>query len=133
MGATGSFLNQIPFLSDLPPNRTLGLAPRRGKGDPEAFSREAFIKDVRNGEVVFNHERKRGRRVLKGVTVENARWMGNLLARLSDKQLTDAFRSGGFNDSETAIYVRTMRERITQLQELDDYSARRVSAGRDSK
>lgn len=133
LGATGSFLNQIPFLSDLPPNRTLGLAPRRGKGDPEAFSQEAFIKDVRNGEVVFNHERKRGRRVLKGVTVENARWMGNLLARLSDKQLTDAFRSGGFNDSETAIYVRTMRERITQLQELDDYSARRVSAGRDSK
>ena len=118
LGATGSFLNEVPLLSDLPPDRTLGLTPKRGKGNPEAFSQEAFIKDVRNGEVVFNHERKRGRKVLKGVTVENARWMGNLLARLSDKQLADAFRAGGFNDSETAIYVRTIRNRMSQLQNL---------------
>jgi hypothetical protein len=119
LGATGSFLNGVPFLSDLPPDRTLGLTPKRGKGNPEAFSKETFIKEVRDGEVVFNHERKRGKKVLKGVTVKNARWMGNLLARLSDNQLADAFRAGGFNDSETAIYVRTMRDRIGQLQKLD--------------
>lgn len=118
LGATGSFLNEIPFLSDLPPDRTLGLTPKRGKGNPEAFSSEAFIKELRNGEVVFNHERKRGRRVLKGVKIENARWMGNLLARLSDQQLADAFRAGGFNDAETAMYVRTIRNRISQLQNL---------------
>jgi hypothetical protein len=134
LGATGCFLNQLPFFSDLPPNRTFGLAPKRGKGDSEAFSQEAFIKGVRDGEVVFNHERRRGRKVLKGVTIENARWMGNLLARLSDKQLEDAFRAGGFNASETAIYVRTMRERIRQLSELDEYpAAGRATAGRDSK
>jgi hypothetical protein len=120
LGATGSFLNEVPFLSDLPPDRTLGLTPRRGKGNPEAFSKEAFIKEVRDGEVIFNHERRRGKKVVKGVTVENARWMGNLLARLSDSQLADAFRAGGFNDSETAIYVRTMRDRISQLQKLNE-------------
>jgi hypothetical protein len=69
---------------------------------------------------VFNHERKRGKKVLKGVTVENARWMGNLLAKLSDEQLSDAFRAGGFNDSETAVYVRTMRQRIRELQQLNE-------------
>jgi hypothetical protein len=45
--------------------------------------------------------------------------MGNLLARLSDKQLADAFRAGGFNASETEIYVSTMRKRISELQRLD--------------
>jgi hypothetical protein len=119
LGATGSFLNGFPFLSDLPPDRPVSLGSKKGKGHAEAFSREDFIKEVRDGEVVFNHERKRGKRVLKGITVENARWMGNLLARLSDKQLSDAFRAGGFNDSETAVYVRTMRERIRELQELN--------------
>ena len=119
LGATGSFLNQVPLLSDLPPDKPLfGLTKKRGKGNPEAFSKEGFIKEVKDGEVVFNHERKRGKKVVKGVSVENARWMGNLLARLSDKQLADAFRAGGFNDSETAIYVRTMRSRITELQNL---------------
>ena len=74
---------------------------------------------MRDGEVEFEHKRKRGQKVLEGVTVEDTRWMGNLLARLSDTQLADAFRAGGFNDTETAIYVGTMRERIRQLQALD--------------
>ena len=120
LGATGSFFNEVPLLSDLPPDRTLGLTPKRGKGNPEAFNKEAFIKDVRDGEVVFNHERKRGKKVVRGVKVEDARWMGNLLGRLSDKQLADAFRAGGFNDSETAIYVSTIRDRISQLQRLNE-------------
>ncbi len=119
LGATGSFLNQVPlpFLNDLPPDKLPGS--KKGKGNPEEFSKEAFIKEVRDGEVVFNHERKRGRSVVKGVTVGNARWMGNLLARLSDKQLADAFRAGGFNASETEVYVSTMRKRISELQRLD--------------
>ena len=120
LGATGSFFNKVPFLSDLPPDQPLGLTTKRGKGNPEAFSKEAFIKEVSDGEVIFNHKRKRGEKVVKGVTVENARWMGNLLGRLSDKQLADAFRAGGFSDSETAIYVSTMRDRIGQLQKLNE-------------
>jgi hypothetical protein len=44
--------------------------------------------------------------------------MGNLLARLSDKQLSDAFRAGGFDESETAIYIATIRKRIERLQKL---------------
>jgi len=73
---------------------------------------------VRNGEVIFHFERSRGRSVLKGVSVTNARWMGSLLGRLSNKQLTDAFRAGGFNQDEVAVFVRTMRTRINQLQKL---------------
>ena len=56
--------------------------------------------------------------IFKDVKVENARWVGHLLGRLSDKQLQDAFRSSGFNEQETAAYTRTMRQRIQELQAL---------------
>ena len=52
----------------------------------------------------FHYEGKNPE-VLEGITVENARWMGDLLGRLSDKQLSDAFRAAGFTDNESAIYV----------------------------
>ena len=44
--------------------------------------------------------------------------MGNLLARLSEKQLKDAFRGAGFTESEVDIYVNEIRDRIKQLQNL---------------
>ncbi|MCI0387997.1 MAG: hypothetical protein MOB07_04420 [Acidobacteria bacterium] len=114
-GRTGSWLNKVPIFADMPPDKAGG---KHGKGDPEAFTEEDFIEKVRNGEVIFHFERSRGRSVLKGVSVTNARWMGSLLGRLSNKQLTDAFRAGGFNQDEVAVFVRTMRTRINQLQKL---------------
>lgn len=52
------------------------------------------------------------------VRAENARWIGTLLARLSDKQLADAFYAGGFDESETQFFVRTIRTRIDQLRSI---------------
>ena len=117
-GATGSFLNRAPFLRDLPPDRTFGR--RKGKGNPEAFAHEPFIKRVQNGHVIFHHIRGRGRRVLEAVSVRHARWIGDLLGRLSDAQLSDAFRAGGFDHSETRLYVAALRKRIQELQKLTD-------------
>lgn len=123
LGRTGSFLNNFPvlnkvlFLGDLPADHT-PIGAGKSKGDAEAFAEEKFISDVRNGEVKFHVERTRCKEIFKGVKVENARWIGNLLGRLSDKQLRDAFRSGGFDDFETNLYVYTLRERIRALQRM---------------
>lgn len=108
LGATGNSLAKIPFF---------GNAPAGSKGRPDAFANQAFIDGVQGGKVVFHYEGKNPK-VLEGVSVEDARWMGELLGRLSDKQLSDAFRAGGFTDSEVAIYVRAMRSRINQLKNL---------------
>ncbi|MGH9849990.1 MAG: hypothetical protein ACREBD_09030 [Blastocatellia bacterium] len=116
LGQTGTFLNRIPFFADLPAAK--GFSPEKSKGHPEAFADEKFIKKVEDGEVIFHHRRSRGRRMLKDIPVSSARWMGGLLGRLSDKQLADAVRAGGFNPDETALYVRALRERIKQLQTL---------------
>ena len=108
LGSTGSPFRKYPGF---------GNAPAGTKGDPEGFANQVFIEGVKNGQVVFHYKGK-DPKVLEGVTVENARWMGNLLGRLSDKQLGDAFRAGGFNDSEIATYVRAVRNRINQLKGL---------------
>jgi len=111
---TGTFINSVPLFGDWPVG--LSLDQRKVKGNPEAFAGEKFIEEVRGDQVIFYARRERVRNNLKGVSVANARWMGNLLGRLSDKQLADAFCAGGFNQTETAIFVRTLRARIRQLQ-----------------
>jgi hypothetical protein len=108
LGKTGSFFNKLPFF---------GSAPAGSKGDPNGYSSQPFIIGVKSGQVVFNYKGK-DPKALEGITVENARWMGNLLGRLSDKQLSDAFRAGGFGDADVSIYVRAIRDRINQLKNL---------------
>jgi len=108
LGSTGTAFRKIIFFGDLPAG---------SKGDPNGYANQAFIDGVRNGEVVFHYEGKNPA-ALEGVTVENARWMGNLLGRLSDKQLSDAFRAGGFSDAEVQTYVSATRNRINQLKNL---------------
>ena len=108
LGSTGSFFHKLPFF---------GSAPAGSKGIPDSYSRQVFIDSVSGGRVHFHYEGKNPK-VLEGITVENARWMGNLLGRLSDKQLSDAFRAGGFSDNETATYVHAARGRIDQLKAL---------------
>lgn len=108
LGKTGSAFNKLPGF---------GNAPAGSKGNPNAYAEQAFIDGVRNGQVAFHYKGK-DPKALGGVTAENARWMGNLLGRLSDKQLADAFRSGGFTDPEVATYVKAMRARINELKNL---------------
>ncbi|HEX5736742.1 MAG TPA: hypothetical protein VF131_28175 [Blastocatellia bacterium] len=108
LGSTGNALSKIPGF---------GNVPAGSKGKPDQFANQVFIDGVQEGKVVFHYEGKHGE-VLEGVSVEDARWMGDLLGRLSDKQLSDAFRAGGFTDAEVAIYVKAMRDRINQLKNL---------------
>jgi len=45
----------------------------------------------------------------------DARWLGRRLSRLSDRQIGDAFRAGGYPREEIAVYSRAIRKRITEL------------------
>ena len=109
LGSTGKWFTSLPITGELPAGT---------QGNPKQFAEHRFIDGVSHGEVSFHNKRQRAGRALEGVRVENARWMGSLLARLSDKQLADAFRAGGFDADETAIYLSALRARIGQLQNL---------------
>ncbi|MCU1338162.1 MAG: hypothetical protein JWO19_3743 [Bryobacterales bacterium] len=62
------------------------------------------------------------RRGLMSVTREipraDARWLGQLLSRLSRQQIRDAFRAGGFSPEETDGFARVMEQRIEVLRQL---------------
>lgn len=107
-GKTGSGIRKIPGFMN---------APAGTKGQAGPYSDQVFITKVSNGQVVFNYKGK-DPKVLEGITVENARWLGNLAGRLSDKQLSDAFRAGGFSDGEITTFVRAVRARINELKNL---------------
>jgi hypothetical protein len=110
LGSTGAWYTRFPWVDK---------ARSESKGVPKDYVKNGFISGVKNGVVDFHITRRRTNRILDGVKVENARWMGNLLGRLSEKQLTDAFRASGFTDSEVTIYVGEIRKRIAQLQTLE--------------
>jgi hypothetical protein len=108
-GKTGSPWRKVFFFAD---------PPAGSKGKAADYARQSFIEETERGEVDFNYKGKNPE-ALEGVSVESARWMGERLARLSDRQLADAFRASGFGSRETAIYTRALRQRIRQLRKLE--------------
>ena len=107
-GTTGSLARKLIPIGD---------PPAGSKGDPAGFAKEPFIDGVKNGTVRFHYKGK-DPSALQGVPVEHARWMGGLLAQISDKQLTDAFRAAGWGDADVTTLTGVVRGRIQQLQNL---------------
>lgn len=57
-------------------------------------------------------------KTMRGIPTEHARWIGSLLAQLSDEQLREAFRAASYNRTIMEGYVRALRDRINQLTRL---------------
>jgi hypothetical protein len=110
LGSTGAWFTRLPLFDK---------ARSESKGVAKDYVKNGFIAGVKNGKVNFRIKRRQADRALDGVKVEHARWIGNLLGRLSEKQLADAFRAGAFTESEVAIYVNEIRNRIRRLQNLE--------------
>lgn len=109
----GSSFGKLPYASAPILNRF-----GRSVNDPVDFANSTFIHGVEpNGEVDFYYKAK-GKDLLKGITVDDARWIGGLLSKLSDRQLTDAFRAANYSRSEAGLLSRAVRNRIRQLNSL---------------
>lgn len=55
-----------------------------------------------------------GRHILRA----DARWIGQLLARLSPGQIRDAFRAAGYSEAEVQAFTQVVEERIRVLTEM---------------
>lgn len=111
----GSSFGKLPY-SSAPILNRFG----RSVNAPVDFVNSTFIRGVEpNGEVDFFYKAK-GKDLLKGITVEDARWVGGLLAELSDRQISDAFRAANYSPSEISLLTRAVRERIRSLNQLSD-------------
>lgn len=104
------------------------------KGNLKSYSHSKFISKVRPDYVDFNMptrpaminffsiftfvSRVRMRWVGKHIPRTDAKWMGDVLARLSPEQIRDAFRAGGYSPQEVEGFAKTVERRIAELNKL---------------
>ncbi len=92
----------------------------RSRNKPLDYSHAQFIKDAGKGRlsVVFNGK-NRGR-ILKNMTIADARWLADLLSQLSDKQIRDAFRAANYSSHDVDVLTSAVEKRINQLNRVVD-------------
>jgi hypothetical protein len=124
--------------------RAGGLGGTRTKNNLEDFLSTKFVRgvDKRDQVVEFDYDtRPRGlghlsvlqpfyyrgqvkkEKVMRGIPVVHAMWIGSLLSQLTDTQLRDAFDTAGYDEVTADTYVRALRERINQLTRLESVPA----------
>jgi len=92
-----------------------GVSPGLWHSTPEKQTANAkFIDNVKGNLVDFGYSGKHKER-LAGITVDQAKWIGALLARLSSQQLREAFRAGNYSSDEAQFLEKTVRARIDEL------------------
>lgn len=61
----------------------------------DTYVKDQFIEGVENNLVRMDYDGKNAG-LMRDITIADARWIGDLLARLSDQQLQDAFRAANY-------------------------------------
>ncbi|HEX6718157.1 MAG TPA: hypothetical protein VF088_13655 [Pyrinomonadaceae bacterium] len=89
----------------------------RSRNKPSDYVKAEFIKKV-NGDVIDFHYGGKNQKLFEGITVADARWLSNLLKRLSDDQIKDAFRAANYSAEEVDLLAGAFRERINALAKL---------------
>jgi len=111
-----------------------GKAGTRSKGDPRDYADSKFIAKVEPTTVdlvlhsrpfflsaiaVSNYrERSKMERITKDIPRADAKWLGQRLSMLTDRQIRDAFRAAGFGTDDVGILAKAIRKRIAALKAL---------------
>ncbi|HMF57671.1 MAG TPA: hypothetical protein VK619_15115 [Pyrinomonadaceae bacterium] len=94
-----------------------GGAFNRNRNRPQDYTRTKFIVGVRNNILQFDYHGKNSE-ILRNITVEQARWIGDLLSQLSDQQISDAIRAANYGPEEAQLLLATIKARIEELKNL---------------
>jgi hypothetical protein len=104
LGATFGKTGHLPFFWRF----------NRSRNNPKDYVRTSFVNDV-DGNIVDFHYSGKKREIFDDITVEQAKWIGGLLSRLSTEQIRDAFRAANYTQAETRILTLGVTNRINQL------------------
>ena len=106
----GSSFGKLPVSSMFLLNRF-----GRSVSDPEDFAKSTFIHGLEDdGTIDFAYKGK-AKDLFKDISRDDARWIANLLIRLSDRQIADAFRAANYTRFEQRQMARAVRNRINSL------------------
>ncbi|MDQ3800743.1 MAG: hypothetical protein M3384_14950 [Acidobacteriota bacterium] len=118
----GSAFGRLAPLGGVPVLNRFG----RSVNQPQEFVKSEFVKGVQeNGYIDFAYKAK-AKGLFEDITPDQGLWIANLLSRLSDKQIRDAFRAANYNRAEVTMLSRAVRNRINALKQLtQSYEAKR--------
>jgi hypothetical protein len=118
LGATFGKLgnNNLPFFFRL----------GRKTNDPGTWNEAGFISDIRDdGTIDFDFKGK-GRSLMNDITIAQGRWLVEQLRKLTDRQITDAFRAANYSPDEVELLKVGFKGRVDEL----DKATRQVTASR---
>lgn len=103
-------------------NNNLPIIYRLGRstGKPNHYAKSKFVKGSKDGEVILAYKGK-NRGLFKHITVEQGRWLADLLLRLDEKQVRDAFRAANYSQGDIDIYTSAVLKRINDLDRATAY------------
>jgi len=92
------------------------------KADPAGFEDEPFIERVQGNRVHFGYQGSwLEPQLVRSITPADVRWTSELLARVTPKQWSDAFRAAGFSEAEGKRYIRRLHEKIAEGRALGQF------------
>jgi hypothetical protein len=94
----------------------------RSRNKPRDYQRAKFVEGVDDGDVVDFKYGGRQREIFKNISVDDAKWLGSLLARLSPEQIRDAFRAANYSPADQQVLTNAVLNRIDQLSRLPSSS-----------
>ena len=109
LGATLGKTGRLPFFWRI----------TRSRNKPSDYSKASFIDKVKGNRVAFRYQGK-NRGLFKNIALEDAKWLGQLLSRLSDRQIADAFRAANYSPNEVRMMTEAVRRRINELVNLPE-------------
>jgi hypothetical protein len=87
--------------------------PLGSRNNIDDFESQGFVAGVEGGLVRFDHQ-SRHAGLLKAITPADVAWTCRLLARLSDRQIDDAFRAAGYPREVRDRFTAKIRSKIRQ-------------------
>ena len=106
------------IISDL--GATLGKTGNmitHNRNSPKDYAHSKLIKKVEGDKIVFDFHATHDN-ILSNVTVSDAKWLGQILARLSDQQISDAFKAANYTAEEIDVLTKAFRARVDELANL---------------
>ena len=111
-GKTGGQKSPMAFIRSI----------KGSRNEPEDYVEDEFINGVEGGNVQLDYSGKNSD-LMRNISVADARWIGDWLSRLSDRQIQDAFRAANYSTQEVRMLTDAVRKRINQLRNLQSQSA----------
>ena len=101
--------------TDAPGSPVAWLRQVRGtRNEPGDYAGDKFVEGVEAGRLRLNYEGKNSK-MMRDLTVEDAKWLGAILSKLSDEQIADAFRAANYTTDEVRMLAQAVRARINEL------------------